>query len=155
MISIKLMVCASNVIRDGDTNLLSIFNVLESLAGAAFPFLVQQFAAAVVLERDPSVDPPEHVGVFTLRLGDQLLAQGEARVNFEDKRRTRQVLRINGLVIPAPGALELRFTMGALTQAYTVDIDRMTPAQLEFLGMTPAHAEGTSQAANAPTGGST
>ena len=134
MISVKLMVCASHIVRDADTNTLSIFNVFEGLAVQGFPFLIQQFAAAVVLRRDPATDAAEHNGRFEVRLGDLVLAATDLAVNFQDKRHTRQLLRINGLVIPAAGTLDVRFTMGALSSVYTVDIEALTPAQLQLLG---------------------
>jgi hypothetical protein len=133
MITVKLMACASSVIRDADSNQISIFNIIDGVAAHGFPFLIQQFAVIVILQRDPATDPADHEATFQLRLGDQVLAEGNAAVRFDDKRHTRQILRMQGLVVPAPGTLQARFTMGTLSETYEIFVEPMTPAQLELL----------------------
>jgi len=133
MISVKLMACGTHVVRDADSNTVSIFNILEGIAGAGFPLLVQSFAALVILQRDPTADAAEHDGTFEISIGGQQLVRANVHVNFEDKKHTRQIVRLNGMVVPAPGTLEMRFQMGELSQAYTIAIEALTPAQIQAI----------------------
>ena len=48
MISSKLIVCASHVVRDADDETLSVIKILEGIKASGFPVLIQLFAGLVV-----------------------------------------------------------------------------------------------------------
>jgi hypothetical protein len=131
MISVKLMACGSHVVRDADANTVSIFNIYEGIGAVGYPLLIQFFAALVLLERNPAEDPAQHEATFNVRLGDQVLAHGDVHVDFGDKRHSRQILRLAGLVVPTPGVLETVFQMGAVSATYTIHLERVNPPQVE------------------------
>src|SRR5438132_10617340 len=99
MIRVKLAVCGQDVVRDAASNNISVFNVYEGVTAEGFPLLMSPFAFLVVLERDLT-DPVQHAGRFELRLGDTVLGEGAMTVDFEDKKRTRQIIKVGGLVLP-------------------------------------------------------
>jgi hypothetical protein len=108
MIRALLGVASQSISRDGETNRLSIFNLLEDLAGEGFPLLLQTVAATFLLERaaDDPAQPPARLSV---RLGDARILDTAVDVDFADVLRTRVMVRVEGVVLPGPG--ELRFDL--------------------------------------------
>jgi hypothetical protein len=127
MTSIKLVLCANQILRDADTENVAIIGLYDGIASPGFPLLIQNFAALAVLERDPAVDAADVNGTFELRLGDTVLIHQDIQGNFRDKARTRLILRVDGLVIPAPGLLrvDVSFAEGQLAGHYTFPVDRL------------------------------
>jgi hypothetical protein len=76
-----------------------------------FPLLMPWFSFLAILEREEG-DPRVLEGRYDIRLGDTVLVAGPMRVDFQDKMRARQMLRIAGLVINAPGVVSARFFIG-------------------------------------------
>jgi hypothetical protein len=104
MIKSKLAVCSESIVRDAETNNLSIFNMLEELTSIEFPFVLPRFATLFYLERDEQ-DPNVIDATITLSLNTTLIGQAVGKGDFEEKSRTRIILAVQGLVIPEPGVL--------------------------------------------------
>ncbi len=112
----KLALCAREVVRDSATNQISTFSIFEGLAAAGFPLLLNPFSALFVLEREEH-DNAEVAARFQLLLGNTELLNGATQINFEDKRRTRQMIRLEGLVIAGPGIVTAKLLVGDNVQA--------------------------------------
>jgi hypothetical protein len=110
-VTARLLLCGQNLIRDADTNNVSVINIFEGMIAQGFPLLMPTFAFLTILERENG-DPRIHEGRFDIRLGDTVLVAGPMRVDFQDKPRTRTMLRVAGLVINAPGLVSARFFIG-------------------------------------------
>jgi hypothetical protein len=129
VISAKFMVCAQDVVRDAHSGSISLFNVFEDLQTEGFPTFIQQFAALVFLERDVDNDPAEYRGRFEIRLGEQVIFNAEPAINFEDKRKNRQILKIGGVVLPGPGLLTARFLVdGNALSEFSISVTRRQEA---------------------------
>jgi hypothetical protein len=111
MISTKLTVCGQTIIRDVDSNNISVVNIYEGFTAQGFPLLLPGFSFLVVVERQAG-DARNHAGRFDIRLGDTVLASSNMNVDFQGQSRTRQIIRIAGLVITAPGIVASRFYIG-------------------------------------------
>jgi hypothetical protein len=69
-------------------------------------------------------DPERTPGNFTVTLGHDTLTTTQIYVDFQGRRRSRNMVNINGLVVPLPGALQFRFVLETgITAEYSVDID--------------------------------
>jgi hypothetical protein len=133
----KLALCSREVVRDAATNNISVFSIFEALSAAGFPLLLNPFSALFVLEREHG-DATEVPARFQLLLGDTELLTAPTQINFEDRMRTRQMVRLNGLVITAPGVVHAKLWVGEHLQAeYSFVVEG--PAQPE-VQMTTASA---------------
>ena len=125
MITCKLLVCAQAVVRDADTNNISVLNILEEIFGAGFPLFVQAMAVFALLERGQ--DDPEKIDcTLRIMLGDNELATAKPAVNFDGKFRNRTIVRIEGMVLPGPGDMEVAFLAGKeVLNTYTVRVGKI------------------------------
>ena len=117
-----LMLCSRDLSADKVTNQVSAFALFEGFQAGGFPLLLSPFACLVVLEREPN-EAVDANGTFHLLLGDRELFTREMAVNFRDRTRTRQMIRLEGLVLPAPGLVTARFRVGAHQAEYTFHVD--------------------------------
>lgn len=105
MINCRFAVCAERVIRDAESNNLTLVNICEELTAHGFPFFVQRLDFCFMLSREAG-DPGALTDVrFKLTVGNQLLHENTIPVNFDGRLRTRSILSLGGLVIPLPGEL--------------------------------------------------
>jgi hypothetical protein len=116
MISCTLAVCAEHVLMDRLTNLISVVNVLERVTPESFPVVVPRFACLFIHTRE-QVDSQHLDGVVTFKLGDQELMRGPVQVDFASGLISRSVLRLQALVIPAPGVLRVSLELGGAVTA--------------------------------------
>jgi len=111
MISLRLALSGQQALRDFDTNSISMIGIFEGVSAQGFPILLPHFSFLVVLEREHG-DPRIAKGRFDIRLGDTVLASGDMSIDFEELYRTRQIIRITGILISGPGTVSSRFFIG-------------------------------------------
>jgi hypothetical protein len=109
MLICKACLAARGVIRDVDTNTMSIFSILEQLSGAGFPLFIQEIAVYAFWKRE-SKDPPTHDVVFSVSLNGTVLHTTPVTLTFGNTLNNRLALALNGLVITGPGDLLFEFT---------------------------------------------
>ncbi|SRR5713101_6171815 len=110
-----LLVVAEGVVVDSETNLVSLFNVLEEITPLGFPFLIPRLTVVATTQRDEG-DPPVPADCSMRFLLDQdLLLEAPADINFRDRPRNRFKLTIGGLLIPRPGKLTVSLVVGGAT----------------------------------------
>jgi hypothetical protein len=110
MISSKLCFAATAIIRDGESNFISAFNVIEGMVAAGFPMFVPQLSSFALWLRDEG-DPQRLAGTFTVSLNDDVLTRVAMHVDFGNVFRSRSVINMNGLVVPRAGVLWFRFAL--------------------------------------------
>lgn len=108
MIRCTYAICADSVIRDTETNNISLISILEEFKSRSFPVLVARAHAAFLLTRETQ-DAEEMHGTLRITLNDDELYQLPVQVSFEDKKRARLLVQIQGLLLPGPG--QLRFSL--------------------------------------------
>jgi hypothetical protein len=89
---------------------------------------MQQLSFFVLWERDPN-DPNRQDGEFSVRIDDVQLSNVRMSVDFENGRRHRSIVSLNGLVVPRPGNLTFRINLqdGASAE-YSIAIATPPPA---------------------------
>ncbi len=107
MIRGKMGLCAESVVRDAETNSISVFNILEDIAASVFPLFLQKLVFFALLERDEE-DPAEYDLRFVVEHPSQDLFNASFHIDFQGRLRTRAIVNLQGLVIPAPGPITFR-----------------------------------------------
>ena len=102
MVECTLAVCAETIIRDAETNSISIINVLEELPGHGFPLLMPKLSCLFMFRRNAD-DPSELDGQITFKIDDEHIISGPIHVNFQGGLRHRQIVVMRGFVIARPG----------------------------------------------------
>ena len=130
VVKVHYIACAKSSAVDGQTNQLSLFHVLDEIAGAAFPLTLPSFCVASLFEREPD-DGPEQAFVLAITLDEALLASFTMKVDFAKSRRNRSVNTIQGLTIPAAGAVSIsilqRSKILAVWHALAIQIGESKP----------------------------
>lgn len=105
MIRSSLMLCAQGVIRDAETNNISVFAIFENITPEGLPLLIPRFMVLAFLERDDS-DPSEIKCSLRITLGEETILEQVLDINFQDKKRNRTIINIGGLPVSKQGTLE-------------------------------------------------
>lgn len=133
MIRTKFTLLSDGCSIDFQTNLMSIFNVVEGMDMGAFPALVQRLLFLTLFERD-AVDDAQYESEFSASMGGRELLRHTGRVDFSDKLRARAIVNLAGLVIPQPGRVLFRLAMPAANAVAEYSLD----AYLGTVANTPA-----------------
>lgn len=110
MITCKLVLCAESIVRDSETNTVSAFSLLEEMSAPRFPVAVPRLASLFLLEKEPKDEDMQNYQ-YILTLANQELLRSPVEVRFEGKLRTRVMVNVQGLLIPAPGELRARLEL--------------------------------------------
>jgi len=104
MIRGRLCIIAENVVRDAETNNISVINIIEELHAQGFPLFAPKVVFFVLWERELT-DPPIYHSEVIVTINEQRLHTGPVEIDFREGRRHRSIITILGLVIPQPGQL--------------------------------------------------
>lgn len=99
-----LSFAAEGIIIDSRTKNTSVFNILESLSSPGFPLFIQRIFFFSLLSSESDTDKDAEVKLI-VKNNDQTLIEIPTRVNFQNNNRSRQIIEIGGMPIPAPGIL--------------------------------------------------
>lgn len=107
MINPKLFICADNILRDSQTNTMTIISVIEEIHPDIYPVLIPRLAILLILERDPEDANNPDVRLLITQ-GDKEIFNDSMNVDFQGKPRTRSIVMIGGMALPQPGDLRLQ-----------------------------------------------
>ncbi|MBI3005007.1 MAG: hypothetical protein HYY49_06275 [Ignavibacteriales bacterium] len=127
MITPKLLLCADAVVRDAQTNHISVFNIYEEFSPAGLPAIVPRLTVLAVLER--LQDDPANVDArLRITLGERNLFERPVHIDFQGSLLARAIMSFEGFVLPAPGELHFSFAVGdAEIESYTLRIKAPPP----------------------------
>jgi len=111
MTRLKLFLCAEGVIVDQRSNNVSVFTILEEVTPEELPIVLAQFVVLAILERDEG-DPEKCDCTLALSLNDEGMFEQDMVVDFQSKRRVRQMLHFGGVAIEKPGTLTASLELG-------------------------------------------
>lgn len=112
MITSSLMLCADRVIRDAETNNISVIGILEGITPEGLPLFVPRLMIFALLNRDKEEDPSQIKCTIRIGIGDSKILEHELDIDFQDKARNRTIVNIGGLVISTNGMLEVSLLLG-------------------------------------------
>jgi hypothetical protein len=99
-----LVLAAENISIDQSTRRMSIFNLLEELSAAGFPGMLPSVAVLVLLER-VGIEPEKVPLRISATLNNDTLFDLPFDADFQGKLRTRGIINLQGIVLPAAGML--------------------------------------------------
>ena len=128
MIQSKLAVCAESVVRDAETNTMSVFNIIEDISTSAFPVGMPKLSALFILERSER-DPEQVDCVVAVTMGEQEIGRVPIEGNFEGKLLTRVILVVQGIIIEKPGLLTIALSVNDKPMgAWSIAVRAIDPA---------------------------
>jgi hypothetical protein len=104
MIKCQLALLAKGVIRDADTNAISIYHIIEEVKAASFPVFFPEVAFFAYLVREDG-DPSVLELQGRISVDDAVIVDAPMKADFQGLRGNRQIFRIGGLPVPKPGML--------------------------------------------------
>lgn len=125
MAHMEFFIVSEEISVDQQTNRLSLFNVLEQIAGPNFPLVLFSAAAVSLWVAEPGDD--ERDFQCTLRILTPNGDQRDISTNFRFRgRRHRVIQRLQGFPINEPGMLRFEVLLNGEYQAsHEVDVTRI------------------------------
>jgi hypothetical protein len=125
---VLLSVVAQGFARDADTNVVSLFNILENINGEGFPILVQTFVFFTLFEKEAD-EPQRYRATFSANLEGKALFTQQFDFDFQGRNRARSFNKVEGLVLPSPGNLEFGLELdNGVRASYAVMINAIEGA---------------------------
>lgn len=117
MISSKLFLVADRVIKDSETNNLSIINILDDITAEAYPLLIHKLTIVSFVTKEKENDKVT-LG-FKVLNNDTKIIEHQIKVDFRGKNKTRAIIQLG--VLPIQEAGQIHFI---LTDEQGNEIDR-------------------------------
>lgn len=107
----NLALCAESSAVDNTSNLLSVFNVIDEVTSPAYPTVIPKLTVLFIVEKEDG-DHDSTDAFVTINLNETELIRQPMEIAFAGKKRMRQILIVNGLVINGPGKLTTKMIVG-------------------------------------------
>jgi Family of unknown function (DUF6941) len=131
MIESKLALCAHKIIRDAETNAISIIELIENIGARRFPIIVPQLTCLFRLVRAPS-DSEQVDCIVTLSLGNNELLRQPVRVDFQRKVTTRVILNLIGVPFMTTGSVKIQLSIGDQLVGFSeFEVSQTGPPEVE------------------------
>jgi hypothetical protein len=125
---VLLVTCAESAIVDTPSNRLSLFNLVEEIAGASFPGILPSVAFVIVLSRKKSEANRVPLKV-TVALNSTILTEVPYTVAFQGKLRVRSILTLQGIPILEPGKLVFTAKGPSISANWQVNVNAVPKLQ--------------------------
>lgn len=99
---VLMLACAETVIRDEDTDRLTLVNLIDAISTPAFPHLVGSFSIVAIYHINEG-EPTDQLVTVRLENNGNLISEQNTHVYFGDLIGNRTITKVNGLVIGEPG----------------------------------------------------
>lgn len=103
-------IACEQVIRDAQTNNVTLVNVLESAEVEGFPLVFTRVAFCCIWEREDS-ESVKAAATFSLELNGKKLQTLQVVIDFQSGLRTRSIFQMGGILLQEPGILKFMVTM--------------------------------------------
>jgi hypothetical protein len=122
MYRVHSVIVADNVLRDADSNRISVIGILDQLRPGGFPILMPRLSAIAICSRETN-DSPTPASRARVILGEQTLFEDGVEINFREGRLHRSILRFEGFVIPGVGDLIFEWDVaGAVGRSHPIAV---------------------------------
>lgn len=102
-----ISLCCADIIRDAETNSVSLYNIYEEIIGESFPLVLQKFSVYYFLEREDGDVEGRYSGRITVYSNEKEKGNYSVRYTISSKKRTRLIVRFTGMAVDEPGELKL------------------------------------------------
>lgn len=125
--------CAEGIIRDIQTNAISVFNIFEEVNAQGFPVFIPKIFFFCLLERKN--DEPEKSD-FKVKVinNKQILAEVNLPADFQNKLRNRLIVEFGGLALNEPGELLFNLYSGKkVVGACTLEVKKIGETKVKMI----------------------
>ena len=127
--TVSLFVVSESSSVDRETNVLSIFNIVDHIDPVSLPLSIPGLVLTIVLIREEG-EPETIDGRISIANNEDTIVTLPSKVDFAGKRRTRLSARINGVPVRSPGTLIFKYTAVSMVDvAVTVPVSEPKPSQ--------------------------
>ena len=93
--TLKLCPMSESVIRNGETNMISIIEILEGIESSSFPVFFPKLTSYWLLEKE-DVDKDEYDGELIFSIGGKELHRFPVGINFQGMNLARNIIGLGG-----------------------------------------------------------
>ena len=132
MINTELILFSENVLRDAETNMMSIINVIESIPSNHFPIVLPSLCIFIYSNNDDA-----GITVYDCELQISLnkdeIFKKPFRIDFEDKSNNRGIMRLYGLALPSEGKLKASLILdGEVVFSKSIEVIKLNDPDVEI-----------------------
>ncbi|MBZ5552033.1 MAG: hypothetical protein LAO21_04885 [Acidobacteriia bacterium] len=106
MISCRLALCAESVVKDADTNSISVFNIFEEMVPSGFPFALPKMNCLFFTEfhgEQGQIVPAS----LRITWGETELFKRPIQIDFRENFTSRLIFHFHGMPIQGPGTVRV------------------------------------------------
>lgn len=113
---VQFALCAQAASVDRASNRISIFNVIDHIAATTLPINLPAITFVAVLETERN-EAANYRGVFTAKLNDKVITQGEVPVSFVNGNLARVLLNLSSVPVREGGILAFSLVIPEMVTA--------------------------------------
>ncbi|RLC00653.1 MAG: hypothetical protein DRI57_32040 [Deltaproteobacteria bacterium] len=131
MIRCQIALLAKNIVRDSETNSISVFHIIENFKSVSFPVFIPEISFFAHLIRGED-DPDVIESLLDIAINELEIISIPAKADFQGKFANRLTVRVEGLAIPKPGILTVNLRHGDTILAhYDVSVESVGKPRAE------------------------
>ena len=116
MLTSKILLLAEGVVRDAETNNISVFNIMEEINSPQYPVVIPKVHIFNMLERKEG-DQERYICKYEITIGDEKILSNELDVVFQDTLLARNIIFIGGFPVIRPDII----TVSVSVEDHTLD----------------------------------
>lgn len=106
MISCRLALCAEAVIKDADTESLSVFNIFDELVPSGFPFTLPKMTCLFFVHYDGKEGTVVPASLIITK-GETEFFKRPIEIDFRQRRTSKLVFYFHGIPFDGPGTVRV------------------------------------------------
>ncbi len=110
----ELVLAAKGIVRDADSNSMSIFHIIEEIGGRGLPIIFPELAVLAMWKKAPRERKKSQVE-FKVLNNSKVIFEGPVTIDFKEKKAHRTTVKIAPLVINEQGTLSFQFIKSGKT----------------------------------------
>ena len=131
MVKINLLIPAKGVIRDANTNTISIFSIIEEIKAQGFPLFITELYIYFHLIKEKNDSDKFKTNLLVLNNEEEIFKYSITS-NFQGQDKNNTTIRLNGLAIKNPGMLKFIIKSGSkLLSSYEVKVELLSKPTVE------------------------
>ena len=135
----KVLNCilCEDIIRDVETDRVTIINTIEEINAIGFPLFLQKLCCFVSLDKE-GIDIQSFDGKLIIKNNDKTLVDMSAKIVFLEKPRARVMIKLAGIPIYEPGILVVEMLESEkIFLNYNIPINQPKQAGQAFVSAEP------------------
>ena len=124
-------ICCKDIIRDAETNAISLHNLIEEINAEGFSAFIPKFCIFLLTEKEKN-DKDTDTGSLKLFSNGKEIYNFDIKYDFQGKKRARNIIKIGGFAVPNPGTFSIQFFLrDKLLSKVTIPATVISPPKVE------------------------